>query len=124
VREFGVIGLEEAVHLITQRPARYFGLVDRGVIAEGYCADLVVFDAERIGRGATYWRYDVPGGDDFRLYADAKGIEHVFVNGTQIVRDGEHTGALPGTVLRSGKDTRTVPMDVLQTASRAHGQVG
>ena len=71
-----------------------------------------------MGRGPTYYRYDIPGGgDDFRLYADAIGIEHVIVNGTEIVRNGEHTGKLPGTVLRSGKDTRTVAMTVMQDKS-------
>jgi N-acyl-D-aspartate/D-glutamate deacylase len=114
VREHGVISLEEAVRQITQRPAEYFGLIDRGRIAVGQHADLVVFDADTVARGATYNRYDVPGGTAFRLYAEATGVDHVFVNGVQIVRNGEHTGALPGTVLRSGRDTRTVALDALQ----------
>ena len=114
VREHQVISLEQAVHKMTQRPAQYFGLIDRGVIAEGYHADLVIFDPATVGRGPTYYRYDIPGGSDFRLYADALGIDHVIVNGTEIVRKGEHTGKLPGTVLRSGKDTRTVPMQAMQ----------
>jgi len=59
-------------------------------------------------------RFDLPGGSDFRLYAEALGIHHVFVNGTEIVRDGEHSNKLPGTVLRSGKDTRSVPMNAIQ----------
>jgi N-acyl-D-aspartate/D-glutamate deacylase len=115
VREHGVIGLEEAVHQITQRPARYFGLVDRGVLQPGNHADIVVFDPERIARGPTYRRYDVPGGEHYRLYADAEGIEHVFVNGVRVVRKGEHTGSLPGTVLRSGRDTKTVALDALRS---------
>jgi len=115
VREHKVISLEEAIHQITERPARYFGLIDRGRIALGYHADIVVFDADTIGKGPTYQRYDLPGGNDFRLYADAKGIEHVFVNGVEIVRAGRHSGKRPGTVLRSGRDTRTVPMDALRT---------
>jgi len=68
--------------------------------------------------GPTYFRHDVPG-DQFRTYADAKGVEHVFVNGVQIVRNGEHTGALPGTVLRSGRDTRTVAIDALHEGRTA-----
>ncbi len=115
VREFGVISLEQAIHKITQRPAEYFGLIDRGLIQPGYHADIVVFDAATVRPGLAYNRYDVPGGDEvFRIYADAIGVDHVFVNGTQIVSNGEHTGALPGSVIRSGKDTRTVPLDALR----------
>ena len=109
-----MIGLEDAVHAITQRPATYFGLVDRGVIAEGMCADLVVFDPATVGRGPTYMRYDLPGGRDFRLYAEAIGVDHVLVNGVEIVAGGEHTGALPGTVLRCGRDTRTPALSALR----------
>lgn len=118
VREFGVITLEEAVHRITERAARYFGLVDRGRIALGNHADLVVFDAETVGRGPSYYRYDVPG-NEFRIYADARGIDHVFVNGVQIVRHGEHTGALPGKVLRSGRDTHTVALEAMREPAAA-----
>jgi N-acyl-D-aspartate/D-glutamate deacylase len=118
VREFNVISLEQAIHKITQRPAEYFGLIDRGVIKEGYFADLVVFDPATVRPGAAYNRYDVPGGDEvIRIYADAIGVDHVFVNGTQIVKNGEHTGALPGSVIRSGKDTRTVPLDAMREKS-------
>jgi N-acyl-D-aspartate/D-glutamate deacylase len=114
VREHKVISLEQAIHKMTQRPAKYFGLIDRGVLAEGNHADIVVFDAESVGRGPTYNRFDVPGGDVYRLYAEAEGVDHVLVNGVQIVRKGEHTGALPGTVLRSGRDTETVAIDALR----------
>ena len=58
-------------------------------------------------------RQDVPGGH-FRIYADACGIDYVIVNGVQIVRDSKHTGALPGKVLHSGTDTRTMPMNALR----------
>jgi N-acyl-D-aspartate/D-glutamate deacylase len=101
------------VHRITERPATYFGLIDRGQIALGNHADLVIFDAEKVGRGPSYYRYDVPG-DQFRIYADAQGVDHVFVNGVQIVKNGEHTGATPGTVLRSGRDTHTVALDAMR----------
>ena len=74
---------------------------------------IVVFDETSVGPETTYPRHDVPG-NQFRLYAEAKGIDHVFVNGVEIVRGGEHTGKLPGTVLRSGKDTRTVAMNAMQ----------
>jgi N-acyl-D-aspartate/D-glutamate deacylase len=119
VREFGVISLEEAVHQITGRQASYFGLVERGLLAPGYHADVVVFDRDTIARGPTQQRYDLPGGEDFRLYADAIGIDHVLVNGVEIVRHGEHTGQLPGRVLRSGTDTRTVALDALRQKTTA-----
>lgn len=118
VREHGVIGLEEAVHLLTERPARYAGLIDRGLLRPSYHADIVVFDRDTVGRGPTYNRFDVPG-NQFRVYADAEGVQHVFVNGVAIVRDGEHTGKLPGTVLRSGRDTKTVAMDAMRHAEVA-----
>jgi N-acyl-D-aspartate/D-glutamate deacylase len=118
VRRFGVISLEEAVRQLTDRPARYAGLIDRGLLKPGYHADIVVFDEETVGRGPPYNRYDVPA-NQFRIYADATGIDHVFVNGVQIVKEGEHTGALPGTVLRSGRDTRTVALDALQEKAPA-----
>jgi N-acyl-D-aspartate/D-glutamate deacylase len=118
VREHQVISLESAVHQITQRPAKYFGLIDRGTIAPGYFADIVVFDPKTVDKGPTYNRFDVPGGADVsRVYADAVGVGDVFVNGIQIVRNGEHTGALPGTVLRSGKDTETVTIDAMRDAT-------
>jgi N-acyl-D-aspartate/D-glutamate deacylase len=105
-RDHGLLPLEEAVHQVTQKPARLMGLKDRGVLKEGWRADLVLFDPDRIGVGATYARHDLPG-DEMRLYADASGVAHVFVNGVQIIDNGVHTGALPGTVLRSGRDTET-----------------
>jgi len=117
VREHKVISLEEAIHQITGRPASYFGLIDRGLIATGYHADIVIFDPYTVGRGPTYYRYDVPGGNEYRIYADAVGVDHVFVNGVQIIRDGAHTEALPGTVLRSGKDTRTIELNAMRDAA-------
>ncbi len=120
VRKHKVITLEQAIHQMTQRAAEYFGLIDRGVIAEGYHADVVIFDPATVGRGKTYFRHDLPGTTEaFRLYADAEGIDHVLVNGVEIVRRGQHIGVLPGTVLRSGRDTRTVPMNVLQEKRQA-----
>lgn len=116
VREQGVITLEAAIHQLTGRPAAYFGLIDRGLIREDYHADIVVFDTATVGSAPIQRRYDLPGGDAYRIYAEATGIDHVIVNGVEIVRLGEHTGKLPGTVLRCGKDTRTVPIHAMQTA--------
>ena len=107
VRRHGVVSLEEGIHQLTQVPARLYGLRDRGLLAEGMLADVVVLDPERVDCGPTYTRFDLPAGAG-RLYADAEGIEHVLVNGVEIVREGKHTGALPGSVLRSGRDTETV----------------
>ncbi|MGI9324767.1 MAG: N-acyl-D-amino-acid deacylase family protein [Pseudomonadales bacterium] len=106
VRRYGVISLEAAIHQMTQVPAETFGLVDRGLLKPGWHADVVVFDPQTVGSGPVYMKTDLPC-DEARVYADAYGIEHVFVNGVQIVREGEHTQQLPGTVLRSGKDTQT-----------------
>ena len=107
VRKRGLIDIEEAVRQLTDVPAKLYGLRERGRLEEGYFADVVVFDASTIDTGPTYTKQDLPAGAG-RLYADAIGIEHVFVNGTEIVRGDAHTGALPGTVLRSGRDTYTV----------------
>lgn len=106
VRDHGVISLEEAVRQITDVPAKMIGLRERGLIKENWHADLVIFDPEKVGLGDVYTRFDLPG-DEGRLYADAQGIIRVMVNGVTIVRDGEHTGAKPGQVIRSGKDTYT-----------------
>lgn len=119
VREQKVISLEAAIHQITERPAAYFGLIDRGAIREGFHADLVVFDTETVGGKPMGRRYDLPGDcEAYRIYAEAEGIDHVLVNGVEIVRHGEHTGALPGTLLKSGRDTRTVAMDALRSGSQ------
>lgn len=110
VRKYGVISLEEAVHQITQVPAELFGLRERGRLESGWHADVVVFDPETVATGPTHVRSDLPAGEP-RVYADAVGVDHVIVNGVEIVRDGTHTGALPGTTLRSGLDTQTPRMD-------------
>jgi N-acyl-D-aspartate/D-glutamate deacylase len=107
VREHQVVTLEEAIRLITDVPARLYGLKERGRIAEGWHADLVMFDAATVDHGPEQTRYDLPAGAP-RLVADAKGITSVWVAGTEVCHDGTATGAMPGTVLRSGRDTATV----------------
>ncbi len=107
VRKRGLLSWESAIHELTDVPARLYGLRDRGRVAEGWFADLVVLDPDRVGHLAEHTRDDLPGGAS-RLYAEAQGIEHVLVNGTTVARGGELTGELPGTLLRSGVDTDTV----------------
>jgi len=107
VRERKLMPLEEAVHRLTGLPAATFGLKDRGVLRAGNCADVVVFDPTTIAASPIYSRADLPGGHA-RLYSDAIGVKDVIVNGTPIILAGEFTAALPGRVLRSGRDTVTV----------------
>jgi N-acyl-D-aspartate/D-glutamate deacylase len=109
VREFGVITLEQAVYQLTHKPAQLMGLRERGLIRPGWHADITIFDPATVACGPAYTRFDLPA-QAGRLYADAIGISCVLVNGTVIIRDGVHTGAVPGTLLRCGRDTRTVPI--------------
>jgi len=107
VRGRKLVSLEQAVRMITDTPAQLFGLRDRGRVAEGYRADLVVFDPETIGSDDATLVADLPGGSA-RLTAGSQGVVRVLVNGVETVADGKATGATPGTLLRSGRDTRTV----------------
>ncbi len=99
-----LVSLERAVQLITDDPARLFGLLDRGRLAEGYHADVVVFDPAEIGAGTATLVHDLPG-ESPRLTAEAHGVSRVYVNGVVTVVDSTATGATPGKVLRSGTDT-------------------
>ena len=101
--------MEEAIRLITDVPARYFGLRERGQLREGWAADVVVFDPATIGAGPVELVTDLPG-QSSRLFASAVGVEKVFVNGRLTVNRGTSTGLLPGGNLRSGRDTATVPL--------------
>ncbi len=102
-----LVPLTAAVKMLTDDPARLFGLRERGRIEEGFHADLVLFDPERIDAGPATLVHDLPG-DSPRLDSKAIGIVSVRVNGIETLRDDKVTGAVPGTVLRSGRDTRTV----------------
>ncbi|MFD9424026.1 MULTISPECIES: amidohydrolase family protein [unclassified Streptomyces] len=102
-----LVPLTTAVKMLTDDPARLFGLRDRGRIEEGFHADLVLFDPERIDAGPATLVHDLPG-DSPRLDSKALGIVSVRVNGVETLREDKVTGAVPGTVLRSGRDTRTV----------------
>ncbi|HEY8546769.1 MAG TPA: amidohydrolase family protein, partial [Acidimicrobiales bacterium] len=98
--------LERAVQMLTDEPAQLFGLRERGRVAEGYHADLVVFDPETVGSGPARLVDDLPGGAA-RLTAEAQGMVRVYVGGVATVVENTSTGALPGRILRSGTDTRT-----------------
>jgi N-acyl-D-aspartate/D-glutamate deacylase len=102
-----LVGLEQAVKMLTDDPARLFGLRERGQVREGWHADLVLLDPERIDAGQARLVHDLPG-DSPRLDSRAIGIRAVWVNGAEAIRDDAVSGAVPGKVLRSGRDTRTV----------------
>jgi N-acyl-D-amino-acid deacylase len=90
VRDEKVISLEEAIYKLTTLPATNLKIKKRGALKEGYYADLAIFDPEKIQDHATF--------REPQQYAT--GMIHVFVNGTQVLKDGEHTGELPGQVVR------------------------
>jgi N-acyl-D-aspartate/D-glutamate deacylase len=94
VRDEGLAPLEDVIRRLTSFPAGNLGLSTRGRLAHGHFADAVVFDPETIQDHATY--------ADPHHYAT--GMVHVFVNGEQVLRDGEHTGARPGRVLAPRRD--------------------
>ncbi len=103
-REQDTLTLPEAVQKLTDIPARLYGLQGRGRLVEGAWADLVVFDPDTVGPGAPGWRNDLPGGAG-RIYNEPKGIDHVIVNGTEIVGPSGLTGERSGKLLRGGTDT-------------------
>jgi len=103
VREKGAMTLEYAIKRLTSEPADFFGIQNRGRLAPGMAADLVVFDYHTIGSGKRpEMRSDLPGGGR-RLVMPAQGVYRTIVNGTVLYEDGKHTGTLPGHVLRSGR---------------------
>ncbi|WP_421998421.1 N-acyl-D-amino-acid deacylase family protein [Reyranella sp.] len=106
VREKKTLTLEQAVHQLTQRPAEMFGITDRGLLAEGRPADIVVFDPATVAPGPLKRVFDLPAGAD-RLVSEASGIDAVIVNGTLVRRDGKDAVAandrLPGRLLRHGR---------------------
>ena len=104
-----LVSFERAVELITRAPAAMFGLRERGQVRAGYRADLVVLDPSKVGATDASLVNDLPG-QTARLFAGAVGIERVLVNGRTIVADGRTTGDTPGLVLRSGRDSATVPV--------------
>lgn len=107
LRQRRLVPVESAVHMMTGQPAALFGLRRRGLVAEGMQADLFVFDPATVGSEPARLVHDLPGGSP-RLFAESIGVVRVLVNGVETIVDGRPTGALPGDLLRSGRDTATV----------------
>ena len=99
VREKQAFTLEQAVRMLTLVPATYWGFPDRGLIREGMAADMVVFDPDTIGAEMPEVVDDLPAGAR-RLIQRCRGIAATVVNGEVVLRDGKHTGALSGQLLR------------------------
>ena len=90
VRDEGVLSLEEAIRRMTSQPAQNISIRDRGQLTAGYYADIVVFDPDEVQDHATFKE----------PHQYSTGVEHVIINGVQVLKDGEHTGATPGRVVR------------------------
>jgi N-acyl-D-aspartate/D-glutamate deacylase len=104
IRGRKLASMERTVQLMTDIPARLFGLTGRGRVEEGYQADVVVFDPNTIDATPARITYDLPG-DSKRLLSDPVGVVRVLVNGTETIADGQPTGNLSGSLMRSGRDT-------------------
>jgi len=100
VREKQAFTLEQAVRRITYDTATVWGMHDRGLIRRGLAADLVIFDPDTIGARLPEVVHDLPAGAK-RLKQTANGIRHTIVNGQVLLTDNQHTGALPGRLLRA-----------------------
>ena len=94
VRDKGVFGLEDGIRRVTSLPARLYGIPDRGEIAPGKFADLLLFDPATVGRGAIRRVDDLPGGES-RLVRDASGVHGVWVNGTAVYDAGGYRDVPP-----------------------------
>jgi N-acyl-D-aspartate/D-glutamate deacylase len=104
-RDLGALAMSEAVRRLTAHPAAVFGITDRGRIAEGLAADLLLFDLDRVGRGPKRRVFDLPGGAP-RLTTDAVGVHRVWVNGAQVA---DHRGLLPEAPLAGQLLTEFAP---------------
>jgi N-acyl-D-aspartate/D-glutamate deacylase len=99
VREKQALTLEQAIRMLTFVPASHWGLTGRGLLREGMAADVIVFDADKIGPMLPHVDHDLPAGAR-RLKQKAAGMHATIVNGELLLRNNEHTGALPGRLLR------------------------
>ena len=101
VREKQTLTLEQGIKRLTTEPADFFGIKDRGRLKKGLAADVAIFDPAKVGSARrAQMRDDLPGGGR-RLVMPSQGIEYTIVNGQLLYEHGKHSGALPGTVLRS-----------------------
>ena len=101
-RDLGAMPLQDAVRRLTHQPAQIFGFADRGLIREGFAADLLLFDPATVARGPKRRVFDLPGGAP-RLTTDAIGVHGVWVNGAQVA---DRAGALPSPPLAGQLLTR------------------
>jgi len=102
VRQQGTLGIEEAVQMMTSRPAQAWGLPDRGLIKVGLSADMNVIEPDRVTPEMPTLCHDLPGGGT-RVKQLSKGIRATLVDGQVVVKDGVHTNALPGSLLQRGR---------------------
>ena len=98
VRQCKALSIEEAVKKITLDTATIWGMNNRGLLHEGYAADITIFDAEQIDRGEEYYVQDVPG-DGSRYVRDSKGIDTVIIGGEIAYRGGEYTESAIGSII-------------------------
>ena len=99
VRDYGIMGLEEAVSKLTFRVASIFGLSDRGLLRSGLAADIAVFDPATVNTLEPEYVQDLPG-NETRMIQKAVGVPHTVVNGEVVIENGAPTGSYPGKVLR------------------------
>jgi N-acyl-D-aspartate/D-glutamate deacylase len=100
VRDRGEFTFDEAIRMMSLAPARAWGFHDRGMVREGLIADLNVIDPATVSPAMPTVVHDLPGGEK-RIEQKALGIAATLVGGQVTIRDGEHTGALPGQLIRS-----------------------
>ena len=103
VRQCKALSIEEAVKKITLDTASIWGMNNRGLLHEGYAADITIFDAEQIDRGEEYYVQDVPG-DGSRYVRDSKGIDTVIIGGEIAYRGGEYTESAIGSIIPGVED--------------------
>jgi N-acyl-D-aspartate/D-glutamate deacylase len=100
------MAMSEAVRRLTAHPAAVFGMTDRGLIREGFAADLLLFERDSVGRGPKRRVFDLPGGAP-RLTTDAVGVHGVWVNGTRVA---DHRGLLQEAPLAGQLLTEFAPV--------------